>query len=240
MNALLEHIYRTGYVEDAEGNLVDPSLASVSYERGMLLCELVQREKFENTLEIGMAYGLSTLFICQAHHDKGTGRHTAIDPNQDTVFRSVGLLNIKRAGLDNILRFFQAPSYEVLPQLCIAGEHFDFAFVDGMHLFDYVLIDFFYIDKLLTVGGYIVLDDLWMPAVQKVATFALRNRAYKLVDSPVHKNIPLWKRAARIGRRFLHNPFERGDARVRLIAENVCILEKIADDDRQWNFYRVF
>ena len=169
MNALLEHIYRTGYVEDAEGNLIDPSLASVSYERGMLLCELVQREKFENTLEIGMAYGLSTLFICQAHHDKGAGRHTAIDPNQDTVFKSVGLLNIKRAGLNNIFRFFQAPSYEILPQLCTAGEHFDFAFVDGMHLFDYVLVDFFYIDKLLTVGGYIVLDDLWMPAIQKVA-----------------------------------------------------------------------
>lgn len=240
MNSLLEHIYTTGYVEDAEGNLIDPFLASVSYERGVLLSKLIKEKGLRNTLEIGMAYGLSTLFICQAHHDEGAGCHTAIDPNQDTYFKSVGLLNIKRAGLDTVLRFFQAPSYEVLPQLCTAGEHFDFAFVDGMHLFDYVLVDFFYIDRLLTVGGYIVLDDLWMPAIQKVAAFVLRNRSYKLVSLSSRKSIPLWKRAARIGRRIFYNPFERSYAGVRFITENVCILQKMADDDRPWNFYRSF
>jgi hypothetical protein len=48
-----------------------------------------------------------------------------------------------------VLRFYHAPSDEVLPRLCAQHERFDFAFIDGNHRFDYVLVDFFYIDKLL-------------------------------------------------------------------------------------------
>lgn len=237
MNSLLERIYETGCVEDSDGNLINPFPTSIRYETGALLYDLVRRQNFEKTLEVGMAYGLSTLFICQAHNDKGIGIHTAIDPNQDTRFKAIGLLNVRKAGLDSILRFFPAPSFEVLPQL--EGEHFDFAFVDGRHLFDYVLVDFFYIDKLLKVGGCIAFDDIWMPAIRKVVAFLLRNRSYKLVKRPSMRILPPWKRAARIGRRLLQNPFAK-DYSVKFVSENVCVLRKIADDDRQWNFHRSF
>jgi len=32
----------------------------------------------------------------------------------------------------------------------------DFAFIDGNHVFEYVLVDFFLIDKLLRPGGAII------------------------------------------------------------------------------------
>jgi len=35
------------------------------------------------------------------------------------------------------------------------GVKIDFAFVDGWHTFDYTLIDFFYIDKILRSGGLV-------------------------------------------------------------------------------------
>lgn len=240
MNSLLKRIYETGYVKDSEGNLINPFPSAVPFETGALLYDLVRRENLEKTLEVGMGYGLSTLFICQAHKDKGIGSHTAIDPNQDAHFKSIGLLNVKKAGLVSILRFFQTPSLEVLPRLWIESEHFDFAFIDGMHLFDYVLVDFFYVDKLLKVGGSIAFDDIWMPAIRKVVAFVLRNRSYRLVNPPPSKRItPLWRRAARIGRRLLQDPFERNYP-VKFIPKNVCVLKKIADDNRQWSFHRSF
>ena len=69
---------------------------------------------------------------------------------------------------------------EALPQLCSQKEEFEFAFIDGSHLFDFTFVDFFFIDKLLAVGGHVAFDDLWMPAVRKVVSFVLKNKPYQL------------------------------------------------------------
>lgn len=133
MNTLLENIYNTGYVEDAEGNLISPFPTATAYEIGMLFNKLIHELNLRKTLEIGMAYGLSTMFICQAHHDKGIGSHTAIDPFQSKEWKSIGLLNVKKAGLAEKFRLVEAFSHEALPQLLAEGEQFDFTFIDGSH-----------------------------------------------------------------------------------------------------------
>ena len=117
MNSILEHIYKTDQVEDAEGNLISAFPVATPYEVGIALNQLITQENLSNTLEVGMAYGLSTLFFCQAHRDKGTGSHTAIEPWQNGEWKSIGLLNVKRAGMEELFNFFEAPSYQVLPQL---------------------------------------------------------------------------------------------------------------------------
>jgi predicted O-methyltransferase YrrM len=239
MNALLERIYRSGEVEDADGHRIRCSPVGVTLEAGTVLYDLIRATRPERTLEIGLAYGVSALFICQAHRDNGTGRHTAIDPFEQDVWQSIGVLNIERAGLSDLFRFLPAPSFEVLPQLYAGGERFDFALIDGSHLFDDALIDFFYIDKLLTVGGHVVFDDLWMPGVRKVVAFVLRNRAYRLVRPSVRYRAPVWKRVARVGRRILQDPFGR-DVRLKLVTENVGVLTKTAEDARPWDHHRSF
>jgi predicted O-methyltransferase YrrM len=239
MNTLIERIYQTGRVEDPDRGLVTPFPTSVPYETGALLYDVVFREGLDSTLEVGMAYGLSTLFICQAHRDKGSGRHTAIDPQQGSRFRAIGLANVRKAGLDGHLSFHEAPSFEVLPVLCRAGEVFDFAFIDGQHLFDYVLVDFFYIDKLLRVGGYVVFDDLWLPQVRKVVSFVLRNRGYQLIKVGGSRRSPPWRRAAQAARRFAQTPLTR-DVAVKLIGENVCVLKKVNEDERSGMSHRPF
>jgi len=239
MNALLERIYSTGQVEDADGNFVSHSTSSITFETGMLLYDLIRRERHARTLEIGMAYGLATLFMCQAHHDNGTGHHTVIDPYEITIWRSIGLLNVTRAGLDSLLRFYEAPSCAILPQLWAEGEHFDFAFIDGAHLFDYVMLDFFYVDKVLKVGGHMAFDDLWMPAVRKAVAFVLKNRAYVLVPPSAHRTTPLWRRVARAGRRIIQDALGSGLA-LKLVAENVGVVQKVAEDQRPWDFHRSF
>jgi predicted O-methyltransferase YrrM len=186
-----------------------------------------------------MAQGISTLFICQAHRDNGTGGHTAIDPFQEQWFKSIGLANIERAQLKDVLRFYQAPSDEVLPRLCAQNERFDFAFIDGNHRFDYALVDFFYIDKLLNVGGYVAFDDLWIPPVRKVASFALRNAPYKLVRQSSKLTTPGWTRVLRAGRRIMQNPLGH-DWALKFVPQNVALLQKVAADRENWQRHRVF
>lgn len=238
MNPLLKQIYQTKQVEDAEGNLINPFPTATPADTGEFLYELIQKHNFEKTLEIGMAYGLSTLFICQAHHDKGVGSHTAVDPVQSEGWKSIGVLNVKRAQLDDRLRFFEKRSDEILPYLLEQKERFNFAFIDGAHLFDYVLLDFFYVDKLLEVGGYIAFDDIWMPAVRKVISFVLSNRQYQIIN--VGQKVSLFKATAGIAHRFLSNPLEPNSLRVKLIAGNICVLKKLAKDKRDWHFHRSF
>jgi predicted O-methyltransferase YrrM len=238
MNSILERIYETSRVEDAEGNLIDPFPVATPRETGTILYDLIQEYQCKNTLEIGLAYGLSTLFICQAHRDKTEGNHIAIDPKQTQLWKSIGLLNIKRAGLEEYFRFFESPSYEVLPKLLWEREKFDLAFIDGSHFFDYTLVDFFYIDKLLPVGKYVLFDDIWMPGIRKVLHYILRNRNYEIVK--LKKSSTLSEYLTTIISRFWQNPFERDYGGIKFLPNNVCLLKKISEDKRDWRLHRSF
>jgi predicted O-methyltransferase YrrM len=237
MNQLLEQIYKTGSVEDVEGNSINPFPVATPRETGAILYELIKEYNLENTLEIGMAYGLSTLSFCQAHQDKGTGSHVAIDPIQTKRWKAIGLLNVKRASLDHRLRFFEAKSHEVLPELLKQRETFDLIFIDGLHLFDYVLLEFFYADKLLKPGGFLVFDDIWMPGIRKAISFILTNRNYELTT--IGSKSSFLKRTSRIMQRFLQTPLE-GSIKLKFSPENICLLRKVSEDTRDWTFHRSF
>lgn len=239
MNALIETIYETRGVEDAAGNRRPCGDSPIHREVCRLLYDLIRHGGRRSTLEIGMAYGLSTLSICQSLRDNGGGRHTAIDPNQSSVYDSIGVLNVERAGLSEHFRLIEDRSYLALPQLCRDGEHFDLVFIDGSHIFDFILIDFFYADRMLEVGGLVAFDDLWMPAVRKIISYVLSNRSYELIRMPAPRYASTWHRAVVIGRRFLQDPLGR-DVAVKLIPTNVCVVRKLAEDNRPWDFHRRF
>jgi len=238
VNEVIEQIFRSNRIEDAQGNAY-PTASAVTFETGALLYDFVRKVRPGRTLEIGMAYGISTLFICQALHDNGMGAHAAIDPLEESKFRSLGLLNLDRAKLKHLVQLHGAPSHQVLPQLCLENERFDFAFIDGRHVFDFVLVDFFYIDRLLPVNGHVAFDDLWMPSIRKAVSFVLRNRPYRLIHMPSRYPAPLWRRALRLARRFGQRPAERGWA-LKCLPRNVVFLEKLAQDDRPWHFHQPF
>ncbi len=239
MNKIIEQIYSSGVVEDAEHNQYPHDTSSVFYSSGSILYHLIREFKPTKTLEVGFAYGLSTLFICQALADNGQGAHIAIDPYQDRKFRSIGLLNIERASLSNYLQFYPRPSFQVLAELNAQKATFDFAFIDGSHLFDFIMVDFFFIDRMLTDNGFIVFDDLWLPSVRKVISFVLHNRAYRLVKPSGEVTTPLTSRLGLLWRRFAQNPLGR-DWQLKWIPYNVAILQKIDTDKRKWIFYRDF
>lgn len=74
MNSLVECIYKARCGENwgkKPLNSLRLLRTSILYEEGMAIYNFIREMKPANTLEIGMACGLSTLFICQAHRDNG-------------------------------------------------------------------------------------------------------------------------------------------------------------------------
>src|SRR5262249_48938074 len=147
-----------------EEEITRPLQYHISEEEGYFIQELIRRARPELSLEVGCAYGISSLYICEALREVGAKKHVIIDPNQHVPhggpfsgFEGVGLANLRRAGYGDLVDFHEVPSYQCLSRFTEEGLKCDFAFIDGAHTFDYVLVDFFLIDKLLKPGGIVVL-----------------------------------------------------------------------------------
>jgi len=248
MNAIIDRIYTSGVVEDREGHPREAFPASLQHEDGQALYDIVRKYGPKSSLEIGMAYGLSSLFICQAHHDNGGARHTVVDPLQTQWFDGIGRLNLERAGFESMCTFVEEPSYLALADLIRAGERFDFVFIDGNHRFDYTLVDFFLVDKVLDDGGLVVLHDSWLPAIRKVLAFIVRNRAdsFELVPEFTFPApfVLKWRRFVAL---LKDNPLDVGAAHVFSARQfyNYCVLRKTASHDEvafaeQWQSYTSF
>jgi len=186
---VLEEVYATPvFVDprDPDGPPLEVFPTSIPREHAVRLAEIVRDNDFTRTVETGMAYALSTLAIAGVHAERGSGSHTAIDPIQSTKWRSIGRENVVRAGLEPFVRIVEEQSDEALPRMATSGQVCDFAFIDGQHLFDFVLVDFFYLDRMLVEGGIVAFHDPWIPAVGRVLDFVRSNRAYEVTSEDDH------------------------------------------------------
>jgi predicted O-methyltransferase YrrM len=181
---LVEDVYQSRSIPLADGTSI-PMNTYIPREEGDLLYSLVRSIRPEVTIEIGMANGLSTLFIAQGLADNGSGRHIAIDPFQKSEWKGAGMAMIQRAKLDHLVELVELPSHQALPELERSGVRSDFCFVDGSHLFDYVLTDFLCLDRLLVDGGIMAFDDSDWAAITRAIRFIITNRHYDVALSDI-------------------------------------------------------
>lgn len=150
---------------------------------GSSLRDWIVNEDAHDTIEIGLAYGFATLFICEGLITNGRDRasHVAIDPFQDG-FDNAGLGALERAGVSEIVEFHQEESQIVLPRFVEQKRIFDFAFVDGSHFFERVFLDLVYLNRLVGPGKVVFVDDYQLPAIAKSAGFCISNFGWKLEE----------------------------------------------------------
>jgi predicted O-methyltransferase YrrM len=134
---------------------------AVSAAEGEALGKWVAREGASQTIEIGLGYGVSALFIGEALLGCGdeSALHVVLDPNQATRFADCGLQFLEEAGLTRLVEFHAEESQIALPRFLTERRSFDLAFVDGNHRFDGVFVDLVYLGRLLRSGGVVFLDD---------------------------------------------------------------------------------
>jgi hypothetical protein len=127
-----------------------------------------------------MAFGVSTLAILTALRVAGgSGRLVSIDPHQSTQWRGCGRAAVDRAGLRPLHELIEEFSHLALPRMLGSGLRVDFAYIDGWHTFDAALIDSWYLDKMLEVGGVLGFNDCDFPSVAKAIGFLLSHRRYR-------------------------------------------------------------
>lgn len=181
-NALINRIFETRSLVDRNGGR-QPLDVYIPQAEGDLLYSLVRYLKPSVSIEVGLANGISAAHIAEGLHQNGIGQHIAIDPFQHGDWSDIGLVTLEHAGVAERVTLDQRPSHWVLPELESRGLRTQFAFIDGSHLFEYVMADFLGVDRILDIGGLIAFDDSDWPAITSVIRFALRNRNYSVFET---------------------------------------------------------
>ena len=187
-NETLREILASGYVTDADGRQ-QPLYAGISSLHAAALYRAVLQIRPKQVVEIGMCFGISTLSILTALRELNEGgRLISIDPAQNSSEKGVGLLNVRRAGLSSLHELIEQPSYTALPELLKKDFKMDFGYIDGSHIFDHALLDFFYMDRMAVPGGVIGFNDCGWRSIHHVIKFMQTHRKYEELDVGLSKN----------------------------------------------------
>jgi predicted O-methyltransferase YrrM len=192
---VIERLVRDGTaVARSDGQVHSLFPVAVSPAEGEALRDWVSREAAARTLEIGLGYAISALFVCEGLLGNGdaTATHVVVDPHQSTKFSDCGLQFLDEAGVAELVEHHAEESQIVLPRLLAEGRSFDLAIVDGNHRFDGVFLDLVYVGRLVRPGGIVFVDDYQLRAVARAASFCLTNLNWTLEEVSATDDLHQW------------------------------------------------
>lgn len=246
----IEILKNKGY-KGADGNWVDLTSA-IDEDEALFLHNLVKKYNPQNSLEIGCAEGVSAITICESLNN--TAKHTILDPFQSTQWKNKGVNNLKAEGYTNFT-LIEERSELALPQLLKENRKFDFVFVDGWHTLDHVMVEFFYINRMLPVGGVVVFDDATLAGLNKLMRYISNYPNYICLGSAGHVELSLQRKTLntakriinglffflpnRVKREMLNDTVVRSDEKLK-ITGTVVAFQKTAEDSRDWAWYEIF
>jgi predicted O-methyltransferase YrrM len=200
----LESMYSGELQPGNHGPVELDTLTRISEPQGMWIYETCRRLKPKRSLEIGLAYGFSTIYILAAIDQVGAGHHTALDPFQKESWHGVGALQAKHLGMEPFFEMLEEFSVVSLARFATQKDEFEFIYIDGNHRFDDVLVDFTLAAQVCPVGGNILLDDMWMPSVQTVVSWIRSNRKdFREISTPID-NLAHFERVGKDTRAWEH------------------------------------
>jgi predicted O-methyltransferase YrrM len=189
-------MYAATELEGTAGPVTLDPICGIDIRPGVAINRLVRAAGASRTLEVGFAYGFSTIWILDAVLCAADGRHVAIDPYETDRWGGVGIAQVAALGAGSRFDWIREHSAIALAALAVQGRRFDFAFINGGHRFDDVLVDFYFSDLMLEPGGLIAFDDATYRSVGTAINFVLANRAYVPVPAQAARLVVLRKLAA--------------------------------------------
>lgn len=121
---VIDRLVREGTaVAASDGSVHTLFPVAVSIAEAEALQGWIIREGAVHTIEIGLGYAISALFVCAGLCSNGdpTARHVVIDPNQTARFANCGLQFLEEAGLSELVEFYAEESQIVLPRFLSDG-----------------------------------------------------------------------------------------------------------------------
>ena len=208
----------------------------------LFIADIVERNDCRKTLEIGFAFGMSALAILEAVSKK-SGRHCIIDPFQHSEWGGNGLDLVNQFGFSPFLEFHEDYSYRVLPKFIDEGRRFDLAYIDSTKLFDWLMVDYFLIDKILKIGGFLILDDTGYYSVRKLSRFIAQLPHYSVYGQyPANERPGLAKQTFGKALRIIKKEnLSKTYIDYRKGINAFCtVFRKDDEDKRQWNWHEEF
>jgi predicted O-methyltransferase YrrM len=137
---------------------------------GEQLHDFVREHRFDHVLELGFAFGVSSVYLASALEANGHGRLTSVDLEVAKERVPTAQESVDKAGLTHRVDFnYEATSYtwflhDKLREQLRDGDRieplYDFVFIDGAHTWDADALAFTLVDRLVKPGGWVLLDDL--------------------------------------------------------------------------------
>ncbi|HEX8330579.1 MAG TPA: class I SAM-dependent methyltransferase [Hymenobacter sp.] len=243
MNRLLENIFITKSFKNSAGLTVNIH-SETSKEQCEFLQRIIRENNFHSSIEIGFAYGMSTLAIVE-QIEKNNGTHLVIDKFQHSGWSGNGLDLIEQAGYADNLEFVEEFCYISLPKILASGRKFDFAYIDSTKQMDWLLVNFFYLDKLLSKNGIIVFDDVDFPGIRKLLRYISQFPSYEVyAQYPENRNSTTGNYSKLLtampkAKKFLKEEILISDSELGIDASCVA-LKKTNDDARNWDWHVSF
>jgi predicted O-methyltransferase YrrM len=177
IRAARDAIFASGQVPGLHRGSFAAFPSGLTQKPGELLRRLVAQTGGTKSIETGFALGISTLFILEGllEHDEARAQHVAVDPYQSKDWCNAGVRTVRDAGAQRFVRVVEQDSAIALPAMVAGGEQFDFGFVDGGHHFEHAFLDTYFMLRLVRPGGFVVIDDVWMPAVRAAVSYITKN-----------------------------------------------------------------
>ena len=160
------------------------------------MAELHEEIRPDLSIETGLAYGFSTLPILDAMNRLAYGHHVSIDPTHVSHWHGIALNAARELGFSDRFTFVDQPSNQAFSDLIVQRKRAQFIFLDGDHFFEAVICDVCLSDKLLDVGGILILNDLWLPAIRSVVSYITQNFTHYRVCSEPNRNIAVFKKVS--------------------------------------------
>jgi predicted O-methyltransferase YrrM len=241
--AVVEEIRRTRTVTSTDGATYPIGNHGIDRAEGRFLSEFIaRRPSIIRTLEVGCAYGFSSLYIVGALAGRKGAHHVIIDPSQSSDWDRIGVTNLDRIGVD-FYELREEPSELALPQLLKEGDEFDLIFIDGGHTFDQVLVDMYFASRLIKPGGYIVLDDAGWPSVSKAVSNFAKYPCFKIVGGSSVLPVRIAGALVKVFAPFAELLFPHWlyDHVYRWLKYPTMVaIEKVAEDQRSFKWFRSF
>jgi predicted O-methyltransferase YrrM len=245
MNSQIDSIYSSRKAIGRSGAEF-PLHSEIDPAEGAFIQQVISQDAtISRSLEVGCAYGLSSLHICDALSSRTAPQHTIIDPFQSSVWDGAGVRNLEEAGF-RFFKLIEERSEFALPELLKVGEErYDFIFVDGWHTFDHTLIDCFYATRLLRTGGYLLVDDVQMAPVRRVVDYLSNYPCFRIHAAVTFTDSRSVKRrmAGQLSgllpehtrKKMIHPALLSRLADQR--TPRMLAFKKIAKDERAWNWF---
>lgn len=176
---------------DSNINVYEACFISLLIEIYIEKYKPMMNDKTLNFMEIGLAYGTSTITIINkiiASKYKHKVNYDIIDMNQTEQWKDIGMKNISNFIEDKAqndkqkkkidIELFQDSSTIIVPKL---KKKYDVSFIDGSHAEDIVIQDLMNTHKLLKIGGLIIIDDILHKGVKDALERFYDGKIYKIV-----------------------------------------------------------